>query len=192
MATGQVTNESSDGTEAVLWLGESDSAAALKRLVAQDCRLVASTAQATAPLARAMDEALTSLGAERMSLVAAGDRAAAALSLALERPGQIASLVLLAPKIFDASGQALSEPAARFNAIEAPILALFGTKDAAAPPEAARHYRQRNPRCHLVFVYDAGNAMGEERPEAVAELVIDFITRRDRFVVRQHADMLYR
>jgi pimeloyl-ACP methyl ester carboxylesterase len=190
--SGQDTTETSHAAEAVLWLGESDSAAALKRLVAQDCRLVASAAEAAAPLARAMDEALASLGAERLSLVAASDRAAAALLLALERPGQIASIVLLAPKIFDASGRAISEPAARFNAIEAPILALFGTKDAAAPPEAARHYRQRNPRCHLVFVYDAGNAMGEERPEAVAELVLDFVTRHDRFVVRQHADMLYR
>lgn len=192
MSAGQDTNESSHGTEAVLWLCESDSTAALKRLVAQDCRLVASAAQAGVPLSRAMDGALTSLDAACVSLVAASDRAAAALLLALERPAQIASLVLLAPKIFDASGQPLSEPAARFNAVEVPILALFGTKDAAAPPEAARHYRQRNPRCHLVFVYDASEAMGEERPEAVAELVVDFVTRRDRFIVRQHADMLYR
>jgi pimeloyl-ACP methyl ester carboxylesterase len=192
MTAGQDTNESSHETEAVLWLGESDSAAALRRLVARDCRIVACAAQATAALSRALDEALTSLGAERLSLVAASDRATAALLLALERPGQVASIVLLAPRVFDPSGQPVAEPAARFNAIEAPMLALFGTKDIAAPPEAARHYRQHNPRCHLVFVYDADDAMAEERPEAVAELVVDFVKRRDRFLVRQHADMLYR
>jgi len=190
--SGEAKPATSGAHEAILWLGASDSAAALKRLVAQQCRIVASAAQATAPLARALDEALASLGAERVSLIAERDRAAAALLLALERPGQIAAIVLLAPRIFDAGGAAIVEPAARFNAVEVPILALFGTKDAAAPPEAARHYRQRNPRCHLVFVYDAGEAMSDERPDAVAELVIDFVTRRDRFVVRQHADMLFR
>src|SRR5690242_6087306 len=182
--SGEERTQTSDGAEAVLWLGESDSAAALKRLVAQNCRLIPEAAEAPALLSRALDEALASLGAARVSLVAVRERAAAALRLALERPGQIASIVLLAPKIFDASGQPAAEPAARFNAIEAPMLALFGTKDTAAPPEAARHYRQRNPHCHLVFVYDAGGAMAEERPEAVAELVIDFVTRRDRFLVR--------
>jgi pimeloyl-ACP methyl ester carboxylesterase len=179
----------SDGA-AVLWLGARGSRAALKALVAAQAGVIEIEREG-----RALEQALAAQGLERASLVAEGDDAAAALSLALERPDRIASIVLLAPTIFDATGAAregTDAVAATFGVIEAPILALFGTNDAAAPPEAARHYRGRNPRCNLVFVYDATAAMGEERPEAVAELVLDFVMRGDRFVVRQHDDRLYR
>jgi pimeloyl-ACP methyl ester carboxylesterase len=73
-----------------------------------------------------------------------------------------------------------------------PLLTIFATKDQAAPPEAGRHYRERLANCNVVFVYDAGAAMAEERPEAVAELAIDFLHRGDTFLVRQTSDLLYR
>ncbi|HKT17291.1 MAG TPA: alpha/beta hydrolase [Stellaceae bacterium] len=195
MSTTSPMGETSRMDEAVLWLGAKSSAAALKRLVAAQYPIVECDAQETASLARAMEDALARYGAKRISLIAESARAAPALLLALKEPQRVASLILLAPQIFDAAGKTLvaaSDAAARFGAIDAPMLALFGTRDRSAPPEAARHYRERNPRCNLVFVYDAGEALGEERPEAVAELVADFIARRDRFLVRQHEDLLYR
>ncbi len=178
----------SDAGEAVLWLGAKGRGAALKALVVAQCRVIEIEA-------RAVEDVLAAQGLERVSLVAAGDDAAAALSLALQRPATIAAIVLLAPTIFDATGPAREGKEAvaeKFGAIEAPMLALFGTEDKATPPEVARHYRGRNPRCNLVFIYDTTAAMGEERPEAVAELVTDFIKRGDRFVVRQQDDRLYR
>jgi pimeloyl-ACP methyl ester carboxylesterase len=179
-----------DKGEAVLWLGAKGRCAALKALVAAQCRVIEIESEA-----RAVEDVLAAQGLERVSLVAAGDDAAAALSLALERPTTIAAIVLLAPTIFDATGAAREGKEAvadKFGAIEAPMLALFGTEDKTTPPGVGRHYRGRNPRCNLVFIYDATAAMGEERPEAVAELVTDFIKRGDRFVVRQHDDRLYR
>jgi pimeloyl-ACP methyl ester carboxylesterase len=175
--------EKAQASDVVLWLGEKERCAGLKRLVAGHCRLVEVPAGAAAP------------GVERFGLVAENEHAAAALRLALDQPQKVAAVVLLAPTIFDARGAAREADASiaeRLGAIEAPVLALFGTRDSIAPPEAARHYRARNARCNLVFVYDAGAAMGEERPEAVAELVTDFLRRRDRFIVRQHDDLLYR
>jgi hypothetical protein len=44
----------------------------------------------------------------------------------------------------------------------------------------------------VVFVYDASAAMGDERPEAVADLAIDFLHRGDTFLVRQQSDQLFR
>jgi hypothetical protein len=34
-----------------------------------------------------------------------------------------------------------------------------------------------------VFVYDAGPAIGADRPEAFAEVVADFLERREAFVI---------
>lgn len=196
MSTEPQMGATSTTDEAVLWLAAKDSAAALKRLVAAQYRVVECEAHETASLVRAMEEASARFGAKRISLVAEGADAVPALLLALDEPQRVASIILLAPQIFDADGKTLSAAseavASRLSAIETPVLALFGTKARAAPPEAARHYRARNPRCHLIFVYDAGEKMAEERPEAVAELVADFVQRRDRFLVRQHEDRLYR
>jgi pimeloyl-ACP methyl ester carboxylesterase len=179
-----------DKREAMLWLGATGRCAAVKALVAAQARLIEVEGEA-----RALDQALAAERPARVSLVAEGDDAAMALRLALDRPDRIGSIVLLAPTIFEESGaarQGKEAIAATLGAIDAPMLALFGTEDKAAPPEAARHYRGLNPRCHLVFVYDAGAAMGEERPEAVAELILDFVMRGERFIVRQQEDRLYR
>jgi pimeloyl-ACP methyl ester carboxylesterase len=135
-------------------------------------------------------------GAARFSLVAEGDQAGLALLLALDHPQAVSSVILIAPTLITAQGRAAA-PAdealvARLATLQAPLLALFGTKDTLAPPEAGRHYRDRLASCNVVFVYDAGHAMADERPEAVGELVTDFLHRRDLFLVRQESDLLYR
>ena len=72
---------------------------------------------------------------------------------------------------------------AALRGIAVPVLVLFGTLDRVIPPEMGRHYKELLPECHLVLVYDAGHAIGAERPEAFAEIVTDFLDRGDAFLI---------
>jgi pimeloyl-ACP methyl ester carboxylesterase len=163
------------GTETVLWLG--DKRAALRDLVAEKFRVI--------------DKAPS--GGERFGAIAESGAAFAALALALDRPEAVTALILIGPRLIRADGRAADEPLiGRLSGLKVPLLTIFGTKDQAAPPEAGRHYRQRLASCNVVFVYDAGAAMADERPEALAELAIDFLHRGDTFLVRQTSDLLYR
>jgi pimeloyl-ACP methyl ester carboxylesterase len=164
-------------TDTVLWLGNAKNAAALRKLVAAQFRVVDGVPAGTA----------------RFGVIAESDAAATALLLALDRPDAVTGVVLLGPTLINADGHAADEAlVARLGELKSPLLTLFGTKDKTAPPEAGRHYRERLAKANLVFVYDAGAAMGDERPEAVAELAIDFLRRGDTFLVRQASDQLYR
>lgn len=71
----------------------------------------------------------------------------------------------------------------RMRRLETPTLVLFGTLDRVIPPEMSRLYKQLMPNCHLVLVYDAGHAIGAERPEAFAEVAADFLERHEAFVI---------
>jgi pimeloyl-ACP methyl ester carboxylesterase len=169
-----MTNETL-GSDTVLWLGEKR--AALRDLIAAKFRIV--------------DKAPS--GSERFCVIADSDNAAAGLTLALDRPDAVAALVVLGPRLIKGDGT-VAEAAlvGRLGALKVPLLTVFGTKDKAAPPEAGRFYRERLAACNVVFVYDAGAAMADERPEAVADLAIDFFHRGDTFLVRQQSDLLFR
>lgn len=163
------------GSDTVLWLGEKP--AALRDIVAAKFRIVDKVPS----------------GGERFGVIAESGAAPAALALALERPEAVAALILIGPRLINADGRAADEAlVARLGELKVPLLTIFGTKDQAAPPEAGRRYRARLANCNVMFVYDAGAAMADERPEAVAELAIDFLHRGDAFLVRQTSDLLYR
>lgn len=72
-----------------------------------------------------------------------------------------------------------------------PTLVLFGTLDSLIPPEMGRCYKELVPNCHLVFVYDAGHAISTERPEAFAEVTIDFLERHEAFVINRTATVIH-
>jgi pimeloyl-ACP methyl ester carboxylesterase len=72
-----------------------------------------------------------------------------------------------------------------------PTLVLFGTLDRVIPPEMGRFYKELLPNCHLVFVYDAGHAISTERPEAFAEVTVDFLERREAFVVSRAETVIH-
>jgi pimeloyl-ACP methyl ester carboxylesterase len=186
--------------EAVLWLGHLDTWPVLWDRLAQQRRIVEllrpersmpTNAQAT----EALTAIMTALAIDRFDLIARGDDAALALVLALEHPQKMRSLILLGPTMLTASGQLAAGVdgalAVRLGTLTVPSLAVFGTRDAYASPEAGRHYRARLATCNVVFVYDAGHDMGAERPDAVGELVLDFLERRDLFLVRDTDDLLY-
>ncbi len=84
-----------------------------------------------------------------------------------------------------------AELEARLVALEVPVLVLFGTQDRVVPPEMGRLYPALIPRCHLVFVYDAGHLPDAERPQAVATLVDDFLERHESFLVRRRSGLVH-
>ena len=79
----------------------------------------------------------------------------------------------------------------RLKELNVPALAVFGTHDRITPPEAARHYREVFPDCYIVMVYDAAHAIDADRPEAVAEVVADFIDRQDKFLVTGQSGVIH-
>ena len=81
------------------------------------------------------------------------------------------------------------EPALR--RLDTPTLVVFGTLDRVIPPEMGRHYKELLPNCHLVLVYDAGHAIGAERPEAFVEVVSDFLDRHEAFVISRAETVIH-
>jgi len=72
---------------------------------------------------------------------------------------------------------------AQLRDLAAPTLVVFGTRDRMIAPEMGHFYKELIPNCHLVFVYDAGHAIGAERPEAFVEVVADFLERHEAFII---------
>jgi pimeloyl-ACP methyl ester carboxylesterase len=79
----------------------------------------------------------------------------------------------------------------RMRELKLPVLVLFGTADSMIPPEMGHIYMDLLPNGHLMFIYDAGHEIGAERPEAFAEAVIDFLHRREAFVISRNDSVLY-
>ena len=80
---------------------------------------------------------------------------------------------------------------ARLPELPTPTLVLFGTRDRVIAPAMGRVYKDLLPSCHLVFVYDAGHAIGTDRPEAFTEVVADFLERREAFVICRAETMIH-
>jgi pimeloyl-ACP methyl ester carboxylesterase len=74
--------------------------------------------------------------------------------------------------------------------IVTPTLVLFGTLDRVIPSEMGRHYKAAMPNCNLVLVYDAGHAIGTDRPEAFAEVVGDFLERHEAFIISRSETLI--
>jgi pimeloyl-ACP methyl ester carboxylesterase len=84
-----------------------------------------------------------------------------------------------------------AELEAALSRLDTPTLVLFGTLDRVIPPEMGRHYKAVMPNCHLVLVYDAGHAIGAERPEAFTEVVTDFLDRHEAFLISRTDTLIH-
>jgi len=133
--------------------------------------------------ARQIGAAVAGLGIERFDLMGEGAGAAAAMWLALAPEADIGSVVLAAPA--DVLGDLPDEA---FREIKRPVLVLSGTKDQSA---AGDRWRTLLPDSHFMFVYDAGRAIGAERPEALAFIALEFFERRDLFLVSRENGMVF-
>ena len=117
---------------------------------------------------------------------AGSELAAAVASHASEPVGIVAdaatadvALALIAPQ----------SPKSALAELKTPVLALFGTL--AMPPQIGRHMREAIPNCHVMLVYDADRDMANQRPEAVAAALRDFMLAGDRFLVTGKSGKLY-
>jgi pimeloyl-ACP methyl ester carboxylesterase len=128
--------------------------------------------------ARRIGAAVAGLGVERFDLMGEGAGAAAAVWLALARQ-DIGSVALAAPD---------GLPDEAFREIKRPVLVLSGTKDGS---DAGDRYRTLLPDCHFMFLYDAGRAIGAERPEALAYIALEFFERRDLLLVTRESGMAF-
>jgi pimeloyl-ACP methyl ester carboxylesterase len=59
------------------------------------------------------------------------------------------------------------------------------------PPGIGHIYKELIPNCHLVFVYDAGHAISTERPEALTEVVADFLERHEAFIISRTETVIH-
>jgi pimeloyl-ACP methyl ester carboxylesterase len=84
-----------------------------------------------------------------------------------------------------------SELESAMRDLAVPTLVLFGTEDRLTPPELGRHSRERLPNCQFVIVYDAAHAIYDDRPEAFAAIVGEFLDHHEQFVVRRESALLY-
>jgi pimeloyl-ACP methyl ester carboxylesterase len=158
-------------------------------------------------LARTMTAFAAGLGLESYRLVATGFSARIALWQTIDSPDRIETLALIAPAAILPDdwrpSAATSEPMAKrsepnrdpelegsLGGIKAPVLAIFGTRDAVIAPETGRLYRERIPNCYYVLMYDAGHAIAAERPQALAQLLGDFLERGEAFVVNRTSGLI--
>jgi pimeloyl-ACP methyl ester carboxylesterase len=153
-------------------------------LLARQFRVIVLEASATRG-PDALARTLETLGLDAVDLVASGDAAAPALGLALTGPARLRALVLESPTALPADlGRRLAD-------VAIPTLVVFGTSDRADAQEAGRVYAGSMPNAHLVFVYDAGSAIGHDRPEAFAEVVADFLERHEAFIINRTATVIH-
>jgi pimeloyl-ACP methyl ester carboxylesterase len=129
--------------------------------------------------ARQIAAAVAALGIERFDLIGESTGAAPAMWLALALEADIGSVVLAAPR-------GLSDEA--FREMTRPVLVLSGTKDQS---DTGDRCRRLLPDCHFMFVYDAGPAIGAERPEALAFIALEFFERRDLFLVSRENGLVF-
>jgi pimeloyl-ACP methyl ester carboxylesterase len=140
-------------------------------------------------LASTMAQAIKNLGIDSFNLMGTSLGSETALWLAIQEPASVLALVLEAPTAIRPGGDADLER--RLRDLATPTLALFGTTDTVVPPDMGRLYKERMPNAHLVFVYDAGHAIGADRPEAFAEVVGDFLERHEAFIISRTATVIH-
>ena len=139
--------------------------------------------------AQAIGRAIENLGLSDVDLMATGDSSAAALWFALEQPDRVRALILESPTAIGSEPR--GELERRLPEVSTPTLVLFGTADRAAAQDSGRVYTGLIPNSHLVFVYDAKEAIGRDRPEAFAEVVADFLERHEAFIINRTPTVIH-
>ena len=133
-------------------------------------------------------------GAEQYGLVGLSDGANAALDHALANPETVDVLVLVSPTAIrpgdgDPNGDAAGLEA-RLPDVKCPTLVVFGQEDRSVQPDAASIYRERIPNCNIAFVYAAGHDIAADRPQALVNLVSDYLERRETFIVQNRSGVI--
>ena len=140
-------------------------------------------------------ESIPAAGSGRCGLVGVSDGADAALRHALQDPENVEVLVLVSPTAIrpaNAAGDANddAELEARLAHVQCPTLVVFGQEDRSVQREAAGIYRERIPNCNIAFVYAAGHDITADGPQALVNLVSDYLERRETFIVQNRSQVI--
>lgn len=134
--------------------------------------------------------AVAPLTSEPYGLIGVSSAASVAIRHALNSPESVAALILVSPLAVRPSGDPVGstqELEAQLDGIRCPTLAVFGQADDAIDPVAPSIYRSLIPNCNVAFVYDAGHDIAGDRPQALLNLVEDYLERRETFIVQNRA-----
>lgn len=133
-----------------------------------------------------LGEVTAATGHKRFSLVFRGAALAGVLDALRGFPDVVEALVLMAPPR-EAEAGAIDA----FSSVAPRSLVLSGTRGVESPPEAGSRFRARVPGCHYVLVYDAGDAIEIDRPEATASVVGDLLIRREKFIIAHASGVIH-
>ena len=127
-------------------------------------------------------------------LVGVSTGASVAARHALLAPDRVAVLALVSPLFVrpaeEASANADTDLQSMLGEIRCPTLAVFGQEDPLIAGDAARVYRERIPNCNIAFIYDAGHDIAAQRPDALVDLLADYLARRETFIVQTRSGVI--
>ena len=69
-------------------------------------------------------------------------------------------------------------------------LVVFGQEDRLVSRRAGGVWKEQVPNCSISYVYDAGHAVAVDRADALVNVVLDFVERRETFVVENRASLI--
>jgi len=174
----------------VVVIGGGTQADALLSGLSERNRVIAidtSGATSARELARGVAQVLTKLAVERASAIGVSGGASIALAHAILAPDRIDKLILLSPPAaLDA------ELRAGLSQIKAPTLVMVGTRDRSGAAETMRAIKEQAGACHVLLIYDAGDAILVDRPEACIPPISEFLERGVEFVVCHESQVIRR
>lgn len=136
-----------------------------------------------------LEAAIAGLAPESYGVVGISAGAELAIRHALRAPERVAVLVLISPLTVQPNAAGTdAQLQNQIAQIQCPTLAVFGQEDPLAA--AARAYRERIPNCNIAFVYDSGHDIPAERPQALLNLVTDYLERRETFIVQNRSSVI--
>ena len=137
-----------------------------------------------------LSAAIAPLASGAYGLIGVSSAASVAIRHALQSPQSISALILVSPMAIRPAGMpvgATQELESQLHEIQCPTLAIFGQAGGMIDPVAPSIYRSRIPNCNVAFVYDAGHDVAAERPQALLNLVTDYLERRETFIVQNRS-----
>lgn len=105
-------------------------------------------------------------------------------------PALMARVMPLAQRLMISRPPYDQELADRLPQCAVRTLVLFGDRDGVVPPQNGRTYRRLMPNCSFQLVHRAAHSVQDDRPEAYAELVGDFLERGWMFLVPEQSTLI--
>lgn len=78
----------------------------------------------------------------------------------------------------------------RLTELACATLVVFGQEDRLVSREAGGIWKAEVPNSSLSYVYDAGHAIAVDRPDALTNVVLDFVERRETFIVENRPSLI--